>query len=502
MIALLAKIKRMPRSSKISLSIMFIVIVAGGNWLGISALRIYTANLHELRSTLEPWAAGGRDDRVLVIAPHCDDETLGCAGIISYAVKQGAQVRVVVVTNGDGFYEVVRRMKRAGSKSYIDFGCRRQKESAAAMKLLGVKEEDVMFLGYPDRGTAAMWLNNWTPDNPFTSRYTRCSSSPYPNAYRRDAPYCGRALLADLESIILSFRPTTIYYPHPSDQHSDHWATHCFVTQALYELNMRHKVRTGLYIAHRGNWPIPQGLHPTMRLVPPAFMDSIGMGWYEYPLAQEHIALKLKAIRAYKSQLPFLGEYMYSFDRRNELFSSYGPTTLSLTHRSQDEDEEQIWERIPWCVSDPKGDSIRVDMGRSGDIQSLKCYFDDKNMYARIELAYTHSRRMNYGVQFCGIPDAISGRVIVTVTGSGHVNSEATVKRAGNTIDFTIPLRRLGKWDALMVCADSSIDKRKVDRTAWRVLIREGGEATSLPNLRSEDRRAVRMPISPARKPL
>ena len=42
-----------------------------------------------------------KEDRVLVLAPHPDDETIGCAGVIMHALKSGAKVKVVYLTNGD-----------------------------------------------------------------------------------------------------------------------------------------------------------------------------------------------------------------------------------------------------------------------------------------------------------------------------------------------------------------------------------------------------------------
>jgi LmbE family N-acetylglucosaminyl deacetylase len=40
---------------------------------------------------------------VLVCAPHPDDETVGTAGVIQHAVAAARRVRVVFVTNGDGY---------------------------------------------------------------------------------------------------------------------------------------------------------------------------------------------------------------------------------------------------------------------------------------------------------------------------------------------------------------------------------------------------------------
>ncbi|HHY98975.1 MAG TPA: hypothetical protein GX509_09585 [Firmicutes bacterium] len=42
-------------------------------------------------------------DRLLIIAPHCDDETLAAGGAHHDAVRLGAKAYVAVVTNGDGF---------------------------------------------------------------------------------------------------------------------------------------------------------------------------------------------------------------------------------------------------------------------------------------------------------------------------------------------------------------------------------------------------------------
>ncbi|MEX2355524.1 MAG: PIG-L family deacetylase, partial [Thermaerobacterales bacterium] len=53
------------------------------------------------------------DDRILVFAPHCDDETLGAGGILHTAGRLGCARKVVLLTNGDGFrYGVSGRFHR------------------------------------------------------------------------------------------------------------------------------------------------------------------------------------------------------------------------------------------------------------------------------------------------------------------------------------------------------------------------------------------------------
>ncbi len=52
---------------------------------------------------LKPFSLAGYH-RLLILAPHCDDETLGSAGLILAAERAGIQVRVVIATNGDGYF--------------------------------------------------------------------------------------------------------------------------------------------------------------------------------------------------------------------------------------------------------------------------------------------------------------------------------------------------------------------------------------------------------------
>src|SRR6188508_1824893 len=47
----------------------------------------------------------GPDTRLLVLAPHPDDEALGTAGLIRRVVGAGGSVRVILITSGDAFPE-------------------------------------------------------------------------------------------------------------------------------------------------------------------------------------------------------------------------------------------------------------------------------------------------------------------------------------------------------------------------------------------------------------
>src|SRR5579875_126734 len=70
-------------------------LLVGG--LGLSmAYRIYASNraLAE-EKRFAPMPAPQSDQRLLVFAPHCDDEALGAAGLMRQARKARADVRVV-----------------------------------------------------------------------------------------------------------------------------------------------------------------------------------------------------------------------------------------------------------------------------------------------------------------------------------------------------------------------------------------------------------------------
>jgi LmbE family N-acetylglucosaminyl deacetylase len=75
--------------------------------------------------------------RLLVIAPHPDDETFGCGGLIAKTVSLGGHVFVMVVSAGDltHYDEVHRDVK----------GSTRQEELAASLTVLGVQDYCILY---------------------------------------------------------------------------------------------------------------------------------------------------------------------------------------------------------------------------------------------------------------------------------------------------------------------------------------------------------------------
>jgi len=269
-----------------------------------------------------PAPGEGDGERVLVIAPHPDDDVLGVGGSIAEFTRQGHEVCVVFVTNGDAneaaqLLLTLNPLHRAAD--YKALGYRRQKEAARALDILGVPSSHMLFLGYPDGGLTPLWSDHWSPDNPFTSPRTRVDRSPYRNTYSPDAVYAGADLLADLVEIIDIFRPTIVYMPHPEDRHPDHQASYHFGMKALSLASSVDEPEVRLYVVHVPDWPAPHRLLPDLPLaIPPVGSQE---EWETVELCQETVDLKMAAVRAHMSQRWTNGRFLARFVRATEVYA-------------------------------------------------------------------------------------------------------------------------------------------------------------------------------------
>ena len=96
-----------------------------------------------------------RADRVLVLAPHPDDETLATGGLLQRAQALKTEVRVLFVTDGEDNPWAQRATEhrwRIGAADRERWGERRRGEALAALACLGVSPWQTGFLGYPDQG--------------------------------------------------------------------------------------------------------------------------------------------------------------------------------------------------------------------------------------------------------------------------------------------------------------------------------------------------------------
>src|SRR5665648_541600 len=125
-----------------------------------------------------------KDQKVMVFSPHPDDETIACGGYIAESVQRGAEVKIVLVTDGD----------KHGLKDL------RYSEFKTATSVLGVPVNHLIFLNYPD------------------GRLAQQNQTELEKAFQNQ---------------IDSYYPDIILYPHPSDKHPDHVTTSKIVEKIL-----------------------------------------------------------------------------------------------------------------------------------------------------------------------------------------------------------------------------------------------------------------------------
>ena len=447
--------------------------------------RLHAGNTSRVnvRLPLIPPPDGSR--RILVFAPHCDDETLGCGGLLLQAVKAGAEVKIVMITNGDGFRVAVERQfrtLRVEPKDYVQFAAIRQQESYRALKNLGISRSDVVFLGYPDRGLMPLWSDFWSPDRPFTSSYTRASQSPYPAAYHTGATYCGQSLLDDIQDVLKSFHPTDVYVTHPSDDHPDHSAASAFVTLALRRLRAGERewpksCALHYYLVHRGDWPAPQGPQKQDMLAPPGEMAKLDTRWGMRPLSAEEIDRKEKSILEYPSQTAVMKRFLLSFARRSELFGD-----LEDPHAGRVADDAiridgnaSEWDGMRPAFQDPVNDNLLRDFQAGGDVKAVYACRDSRNLYLRVDTYQPVSAKVRFRIRarYFGDPSrSESGGEFTADVNRTFASSPLDLRSAAteNRLELAVPLRSLGYAHSLALDVETTIAGVQIDRTGYRFI--------------------------------
>ena len=82
-----------------------------------------------------------KNNKILILAAHPDDETLGCGGVIKKFSMMGADIKVVFFSDG----ETSRKIVKNKIKSKIE---KRKNNSIKALKVLGCTKYE--YLNYPD----------------------------------------------------------------------------------------------------------------------------------------------------------------------------------------------------------------------------------------------------------------------------------------------------------------------------------------------------------------
>jgi len=157
-------------------------------------------------------------DRVLIVAPHPDDETLATGGLI----QRAGEVRIVIVTDGETNpwpQRIAYKKWRIDDSDRRRWGMMRRDESLCALAKLGASDHSARFLALPD--TKLMTL-------------LRRGDKRFSDAIKNE---------------IASFAPTLIITPSFFDLHADHRAA----AFAVYDVAADFDVIT--YIVHGAGDP-------------------------------------------------------------------------------------------------------------------------------------------------------------------------------------------------------------------------------------------------------
>jgi LmbE family N-acetylglucosaminyl deacetylase len=160
--------------------------------------------------------------RVLVVAPHPDDESIGCGGLIARLRRDGTDVRVTIVTDGSGSHPNSRTHPKPRLAAL------RAKEALSALAFLGVERDRVRFLRFSDR---------YVPQE-------------------GDEGFDSAVGVARAE--LFALRPTALVIPTQTDAHGDHRATaQIWRTAAVALPNCR--------LLEYLIWPGPEAMPPRVR---------------------------------------------------------------------------------------------------------------------------------------------------------------------------------------------------------------------------------------------
>ncbi len=272
--------------------------------------------------------------RLMVFSPHPDDETLGAGGLIQRVLGVGGAVKVVFMTSGDGYPEGVEmeeHISHPTAQDFREYGMERQEEAMRVLETLGMKEKDVIFLGFPDGGLCSILSKYQSDGGPdYKSPFTLEDRPPPSDVILPNTEYNAEDLKRAITQVLADFRPTLLVTTHPRDQHPDHHSTYFFVKEALKVLEKQKpswKPQMLTFLIHFGQWPLDGGGGSGSRLYPPQGFPEQDIEWISFLLSPQEVETKRRALLQYHTQMLVMGRYLLSFARANELFVFDRPRT-------------------------------------------------------------------------------------------------------------------------------------------------------------------------------
>lgn len=185
---------------------------------------------------------------VLILAPHADDESLGCGGLIHLLSAQGNPPHVLILTDGTGSHP------NSASHPAPRLKAVREAEARAAVALLGLPADRIGFAGLRDTA----------------------------------APAAGPAFDSAVDAVCALCRAqqvAAILAPWQHDPHCDHEAAHLIAAATAQRLGLRH------WAYPVWGWTLPED-----RLLPGPVPSGVRLD------VQDALSLKTQAILAHRSQ--------------------------------------------------------------------------------------------------------------------------------------------------------------------------------------------------------
>jgi LmbE family N-acetylglucosaminyl deacetylase len=420
-------------------------------------------------------------DRILILAPHPDDEAIAASGVIQKSLETGARVKVVYLTNGDAnqlSFIVFEKKLIAFPRQFIHSGELRRKESIAGMKTLGLNEDNLVYLGYPDFGTLEMMYKYWGDSNAYKSHITNNSEVPYPECLSPGVPYRGESIVNDLKIVISDFKPTKIFVSSPVDLNKDHRALYLFTQVVLWDLwdKLETKPLLFTYLVHSYSFPNPKGYRPLQELLPPQAIMGNEIAWSKLELSPGEVLKKYNAIQNYESQIKYKPSFLVSFARSDELFGQFSDISLSSQNNIDIKDikwqgvglihgsnfDSQYNQGLLGLSYAAAGNNIYVKVG-------LKRLIDKDFGISIFLLGYSKSK------DFSNMPKI---HVIIGATGIKIMDKNVLISTSedklvyeGNSLIIRVPLDDLGNPDYILSSAETKAHDIPLDATAWRVIL-------------------------------
>ncbi|UIJ73126.1 PIG-L deacetylase family protein [Aurantimonas sp. HBX-1] len=142
-------------------------------------------------------------ERVLIVAPHPDDETLGCGGLAARLARLGRQIHTLFVTDGGASHRNSAQWPRER------LAAQRETEARAALLALGLDPDASTFLRLHDAAMPPQGSPAW------------------------------RAAAATVADLVKWFDPDLVLLPWRRDPHCDHRDSWLLVTEVLQQRRPR-----------------------------------------------------------------------------------------------------------------------------------------------------------------------------------------------------------------------------------------------------------------------